>query len=374
MPFEPMPSAPPLPMVLRSRAALGAALSPRAGLPLTPLGATYSMTQEASWIDADHFAVGRWDGSLSLFSFTASPAEGPKIVRAVNGPGQEGVQMITPLPGAAAFFSSNDDGSILLWWSDDGGWSDLRLAATLAYDPEFGVANSGAVLEAQGRAWFVAGHANGRVSLWGGGPDAGDWTLETVADVRSGRPVNPWGLANVRGIAVLPPDAACGYVIAGSEDGNLTVVRVPDGQIMAAVVYNPDAQRGINSLTACGTVVLVANCAVGAADSNLWSFLVDPSTWSIRNTGRANLVVDPQAPQVFNFDVVWGAPGEGAMSFFCSTEEGALWMGRAAPTGALTILGFEQVTAELGSALCFDAQRLIVAAYDLREFGVGGSA
>lgn len=356
-----------LPMVLRSRAALAISRPAVAALPITALGTTYTMAQEVAWVDEQHFAVGRWDGSLSVFNFTNSPTSGPTIARAVNSPAQEGVQMITPLPGLPAFFSSNDEKTILLWRTLDGTWSDTEAVATLRFDETFGVANSGAMLSLGGGGeYFVAGHANGRVTIWRA-VSVFEWELVVAVDVRSQHPVNPWGLVNVRGIGVLPERGGLGYVVTGSEDGNLTVIRVPDGEIMSATVYNPAAQRGINSVAVCGTAVLVSNCAVGPKDFNLWAYTVDLESWSLTCTGAVNLAVNPGAAQVFNFDVVCSG-AQGAVQFFCSTEEGALWMGALDSAGAPQIAGYETVTAALGSALAWQGANLILAAYDVREF------
>ena len=112
----------PVPAVIRSRqhlASQGVRLAPANAvapttLPITADGVTYTMAQEASWVDGQHFAVGRWDGSLSIFAFNDSSTAGPVISKAVNTPALEGVQMITWLaPGL--FASSNDDSSIVLW-------------------------------------------------------------------------------------------------------------------------------------------------------------------------------------------------------------------------------------------------------------------
>src|SRR6266516_704002 len=64
----------PVPPVIRSRLELEArgvrfpqaATSPTA-LPITQNGTTYEMAQETVWLDSANFAVGRWDGSMSIF-------------------------------------------------------------------------------------------------------------------------------------------------------------------------------------------------------------------------------------------------------------------------------------------------------------------
>lgn len=355
-----------LPMSLRSLALLPEGAAPST-LPLTNAGTTYTMAQEAAFLDDTHYAVGRWDGTLSLFAFTDSPTQGPLIAKAVNSPAQEGIQAIVPLD-EGWFATSNDEASLLVWGSASGDWTDLSIAATLSYDTSLGVANSGATVSSNGMSSLVVGHANGFVTIWQ--PLTGpSWSLAKTIDVRAAKPVNPWGLHNVRGVAAVALGDAQGYVVTGSEDGNLTVIRVSDGAILSTTVYNPAAQRGINSLAMMGDLLLVANCAVGAADSNLWCYTIDPNGWTVTLTDKATLRIDPDAAQVFNFDVVFAALDCAPIRFFCSTEEGALWMGEVVTGGTLSIAGYEMIgTANLGSALCISGTRIAATAYDLHEY------
>src|SRR5262245_1046529 len=122
-----------LPPTLRSRkdleqrgvSFLAPGAVPPATLPITDDGATFNMAQEVTWIDASTFAVGRWDGTLSLFRFNDSPAAGPLVTTAASTPAMEGVQMIVWL-GPRAFATSNDEGSLIVWTSADGSWKDLK--------------------------------------------------------------------------------------------------------------------------------------------------------------------------------------------------------------------------------------------------------
>jgi len=353
-----------LPLPLRSRLELtGAAPPPE--LPIASAGTTYTSAQEANWIDRDYFAVGRWDGSLTLFKFTEATLSGPMVAKAVNSPAQEGLQMITAL-GDGAFVTSNDAASALVWAAGKADWSDLHEAGRLVFDPSLGVANSGAVMTVGESRFLAMGHAEGWLSIWRQTARTA-WEHMSAVNVRSPKPTNPFNMFNVRSVAVLVSDQSCAFVLTGSEDGNLTVIRLPDGVIVNAVVYNPEAQRGINSLAFKNGVVLVANCAVGASDHNLWAYQVDPSAWTLQCVGKANLVADPSAQQVFNFDVVFtdGADGD----FFCSTEEGLLWMGRCSARDGLTISGNHSLGSHaLGAAICVQAGELIAVAYDIHEF------
>lgn len=248
---------PALPVPLRSLAALPASVAP-ATLPLTYAG--YTMAREAGFIDDTHYAIGNWDGTLSLLAFTDSPTQGPLIAKAVNSPAQEGFQTIVRLD-AGWFATFNDAASLLVRGSASANWTDLTTAATASYGAGPGVGNSGAPVLSNGMSSSVVRHANGFITIWQPLTGPG-WSLAKTIDVRAAKPVNPWGLHNVRGVAAIAPSHAQGYVVTGSEDGNLTVIRVSDGTILSTTVYNPAAHCGINRLVVMGGLMLVANCAV----------------------------------------------------------------------------------------------------------------
>ena len=275
--------------------------------------------------------------------------------------------MITWLaPGV--FCSSNDDGSIAVWSSASRTWMDLQQSTTLQYDPAWGVANSADSLATGSKLFLVAGHANGFVSLWSGNLDGTGLKLLRGVDVRNPNPTNPWGLHNIRGVSVILWTNTNGYIVTGSEDGYLCVLQLPDGAILSQTVYNLGAQRGINSVAAFGQNLLVSNCSVGPNDNNLWYYWIDGSKWSVTLKDGTNLRVNPEAPQVFNFCTIWGWSNN-QPCFFASTEEGALWMGRITPSQRLSVLGYETVYGNLGSALAFNANgELVVVNYNLYEF------
>jgi hypothetical protein len=362
----------PVPGVLRSWAHLRATqgIAAPAVLPIQQEGTTYTMAQELEWVDSQHFAVGRWDGSLSIFEFSSSPMTGPVIAEAVSSPSSEGVQMITRLT-ANRFVSSNDDASCTVWFSASGGWSDLEVDATLTFPGSLGVANAGVSFPSttgQGILLLI-GHANGYVTLWLGAPDGTQLSLELTINVRVSQPLNPWGLQNVRGLAWLAADeAGYQYVVSGSENGYLSVIR-SDGAMLSQTPYNPAAQRGINSLATLGSSLLVANCMVGQDDFNLWLYSVDFRTWAISVQDSTKLQVDPSLAQVFNFDVIWGYYS-GGVCWFSATEEGYLWMGTVGSGGSsLEILGNQQITGPLGAALGMATNgNLAAVSYDLYEF------
>jgi len=371
MPDKQSKSVPP---VIRSRqylAAQGLSFVPAGGvapstLPITADGTTYTMAQETAWLDQKHFAVGRWDGSLSIFAFNGSPTAGPVISKAVNIPAFEGVQMITWLaPGI--FASSNDESTIIVWSSPSGSWTDLQAAATLQYEPSLGVANSGDSIVLANRLYLAVGHANGFISFWSGNSDGTGLEFYRAVDVRNPKPTNPWGLHNIRGISTMFSIGSTAYLVSGSEDGYISILRLPDGVIMSQTVYNLAAQRGINSVAVFGQNLLIANCSVGSNDKNLWYYWIDASNFSVTLKDNANLRVNPSAPQVFNFCTIWGVFNS-QVGFFASTEEGALWVGTVDNQG-LSVIGYQNVFGSLGSALAFNfTGNLVVINYNLYEF------
>ncbi len=356
------PVAQPMPAVLRSRQEL---LGPEADLPITDSGVRYSMAQSLAWLDADHFAVGCWDGTLRVFAFTTSVTDGPLINRSVNSPAAQGVRMVARLPGRS-LVSSNDDRSVALWHAPGDGWSGLALAGTFAHDPSLGAATSGYAVRAGVTGSLVVGHSSGFLSVWAHDPERRRLTFLRSVDLRNPAPVNPWGLHDINAVDKVTDSPRVARVVTGSEDGYVCVVEIPSGEILSQRVFNPEAQRGINDLGVRDGALLVANCSVGPSDSNLWYYTLDRKNWTFELRDRANLIIDSTRPQAFNFNTVWGAYS-GGPCWFASTEEGALWMGTA-DTG-IEVIGRREVTNPLGSALGWTAPgRLAMVAYDPREF------
>jgi hypothetical protein len=372
-------AVPVVPSVIRSREYLrarGVRLAPPSfaeptALALIAEGVTYTMAQTAAWLDGFHFAVGRWDGTMSVFAWSAARDKGPVITVTVNSPSAEGVQMIVPLGGSNTVATSNDEDSIAIFSSPTGSWQDLTLSTLLRYPATLGVANSGQYVLTDGGAYLVVGHAGGFLSIWSDA--SGTWVLQQSCDLRNPNPVNPWGLHNIRGISVVFTDATYVYVATGSEDGFVSIVRVPDLAIMSQTVFNPAAQRGINSVAALGGLILVANCAVGVEDKNLWLYQLNDQSFAITTCDSVNLRLNQNAPQVFNFcsllTPIGGVPG-----FLASTEEGALWQGYITPQNRFDVTGFSSIGGSLGSALTVNGAQLAAVNYNLYEFAIPTSA
>lgn len=110
----------------------------------------------------------------------------------------------------------------------------------------------------------------------------------------------------------------------------------------------------------------MANCAVGPDDKNLW--LYDLSSGRPVLQDAENLALDLFRSQVFDFDadLVQGSDGP---IFFSSTEEGMVWMGRAAG-GQLLVSGITKSAPEGGSVMDIspDGKLIVAVTYTVRLF------
>src|SRR5689334_22871323 len=106
----------PIPLLIQSRHREATA-EEREGLPLKDVGTTYSMAQEVRWLDERHFAIGRWDGSLTVFNHDPARPGAPIISAALVAPSLAGVEMIARVM-PKLFASSNDAKSITIWQTD----------------------------------------------------------------------------------------------------------------------------------------------------------------------------------------------------------------------------------------------------------------
>lgn len=345
-------------------------------LPIKEDGTTYNMAQVSHWVDEKHFAVGRWDGTISIFEFTdKNPNKGPVVTTATSSSSSVGIQMLEWVDHKT-FISSNDEQSMTVWKSLAGDWKDLSAIHSLTYDANFGVVNSGTSCKIKNQIHFVAGHENGYVTYWISEVGPGKhFEFQSSLNLQSENPSNPWGLQNIRGISFLDTIERSTYFITGSENGELCIISFPEGTVHERIKYNENAQRGINSLSTkkngpgAGIELLVANCAVGESDKNLWYYTIHRANgaYSIKPQDSFTLKVNPNAEQVFNFCIVWGAYDDG-FCFYSTTQEGALWMGIIVGN-KLSILGYEEVTSQLGASIAYRGDgRMLVVAHNLHEF------
>lgn len=327
------------------------------GLPVKDIGTTYSMAQAVRWLDDLNFAIGRWDGTLTVFNRGLGPTRAPIITAALTAPSFSGIEMIARIK-QSMFASSNTGGSIIVWQggsSVDGG---IRVQKTLSYDMAIGIANDGTTTERDGHLYFVSAHANGFLLVWHVGDDPEDFNLRHTIDLRSPNPIqSPYQLKNIRGVERWKP----GFVVTGSEDGDICLVDVVEGAIVARMRYNESAQRGINDIDSCGDHLLLSNCSVGSADKNLWLYQITDDGFHLLDT--VNLIVNSTRSQVFNF-CIDQAVIDDKQYFFSATQEGVVWIG-SVENDRLVVLGKQEVSTRIGAALAYEpASRLLAVAGD----------
>lgn len=331
------------------------------------IGHTYNQAQTLQWIDSQRFAVGRWDGSITIFRRPLCPLEtGPVIVQALVPPSSREIGMMTLLP-SQWLVTSNASDSLALWKP---GRNQFRLARIVKYDTSAGSFNSGCLTQSGDSVGYVSGHANGRIIRWRFNR-GGRMTPEMTIDVRSPDPVpSPFPLKNVRGIV----HWRNGIVITGAEDGDLCMVNMSTGQILHRQRYNPTAQRGINGLALLGDLLLVSNCTVGTSEPNLWLYRITDSGMELLDSRY--IATAPDIPDVYGMDVALVSIGD-EVQFYASTGEGMLWHGKIEDNRLKPMDSV--VTGKFGVAPVFDllpdAALLASADHDIRVFqpGQGGN-
>lgn len=362
---------------LPSHQALGQELNPtspaaqlRSTTALIPLGTTYSRAQAAAWLDAKRFVVGRWDGTLTLFRTMSTESElGPVLTDALATPSKLGVQMVAPLT-AGSFVSSNDAQS-LVWWRPVGnGFS----ATPLPFAPDYGMATSAVQVDQHGAAFLLVGHEQGYVTIWRLGVDPGSSPRSAAAaprlvravSVRSDDPI-PWQFQtwHVRGLAA----QGSGRAVSVSEDGDICLLEVSSGRILARRRFSATARRGLNDVAVLGDLVAAASCAAGGKDDNLWIYRIVGN--SLAPVASRSLRLDQAREQVFAFSVELFAY-HGQPHFSASTEEGLIWLGTV-KDHKIVILNQAKVAAEGGVVLALGPENhtVLSVGHKVQTFAIG---
>ncbi|MCP5057467.1 MAG: hypothetical protein GY937_12180 [bacterium] len=272
------------------------------------------------------------------------------------------MQMLALLD-ADEFVTSNGMNSLAIWQRVMGKYV---LQGTATYHDSFGALRSAATTRTPEGDWLVAGTHSGHLLVWK--REMASLRLVRAVDLRSNNPIPT-------DICPPPKDITSllawtnGRIIAGSEDGDVSVVDVETGTVLIRKQYNNAAKRGINSLSLHGDLLLLANCSVGSEDKNLWLFRI--SETKITLVDSVNLIQDQANTQVFNFSAVL-VPRKGGLLFFASTQEGLLWFGTASATGLAVFPNPIRVASEGGAALRASGSNAVLAAaaHAIRTFEI----
>lgn len=354
-------------------------LAPAPTQVLNQVGTTYPYAQQLQWLDETHFIVGRWDGTLTFFRPPGPGEFGPTLTEALRTPSGQGVQMMA-IRDERTFTTSDDATSILVWFrlgldSLDAEKENGKQLINpywyrrFTYSADVGVANSGVFMTHGGREYFVSGHENGFVLVWRYDALTRGLQLLKKVNVRSPNPIpSPFPLWNVRDIVAWRD----GLVVTGSEDGDLTLFKVPEGTVVARMRYNPGAQRGINGLAVLDDRLVAVACSVGPSDKNTWLFRLQPA--GFQPLGSVDLKKDTTLPQSFAFRVAMVRVG-GQDYAFASTQEGLLWTVLVTPDGQLQIVSDTSTDFPIGDTIDYQPQTssLAVVGILINLFNVGAA-
>ena len=281
---------------------------------------TYAMAQQVRWLGSEQVLVGRWDGTIGLFSVPLGSTSQATLQASLVPPEPAGIQLLVPR-SSSSFVSSGGSDTLLVWTRAEAPDSAPFAASTVLLPPTAGTAVSGLFVDDAGEELLVTGHEHGSMLIWTVGADD-RLVLRDTVDLRLDDPIEyahaDEPLRHIRGLA----EWRDGVVVAGGEDGGLHQVRLSDGAILSQRLFNPDARLGINDLAVHGDHLLVVNCAIDRTDRNLWLFSLQRD--HIDSVDATNLLLDPRRKRIFAFDVVTWDSDSGPEAAV-TTKEGLVW-------------------------------------------------
>ncbi|MEM7135009.1 MAG: WD40 repeat domain-containing protein [Myxococcota bacterium] len=329
-------------------------------------GQTYAMAQQVRWLDGEHFVVGRWDGTISVFISPDDAADDPKLVAALAMPDGAAVRMIA-VQNPDTFVSSSGEDSLVIW----------RKVSATEFSPEVveypaghGFAVSGLFVSRDGEDHFITGHENGDLLIWSTTPD-GRLSLVRTVDLRMKDPIDYMHdeepLRHIRGLASWRD----GIVIAGGEDGGLHQVRLSDGAVLSQRLFNRRARLGVNDLAVHEDELLVVNCAIDRNDRNVWLYALTEGDFALRDS--ANLLRDADAKRIFAFDIVTYEHHH-EPSALVTTKEGLLWRIRFGDNQIEPVESLPLGRFNYGSAIDYDesTRRIAAAGISVRVVSIAG--
>ena len=136
----------------------------RSAQSIRPAGVTVNYAQVLDWIGAGVFAVGRWDGTISIFRVPAANEFGPMILQPMSTPSGRGIEMLADIDGLS--FVTSDGPDHLAIWARTSATAPFALMARLTYDATVGAANSGLAITANGKLYLISGHETGKILVW----------------------------------------------------------------------------------------------------------------------------------------------------------------------------------------------------------------
>ncbi len=334
-------------------------------------GSLYDNAQVLRWLNSENFIIGRWDSALSIFKMVKKDNQlTPTLSQLLQLPSHNGVQMITTLT-PSMFVTSNETNSLTVWAQENGIYKEK---SSLSYPAEAGMANSGVIAkDASGKTFLITGHANGYIIIWKTRED-GEIALHAIRDIHSPNPLPPpHNFKNIRGLGYWKDN----MIISGSEDGDIALISIPDGKVIARMRYNPSAQKGgICSIAIKDDYLILGSYAADQNDRNLFLYKLNRSVMPTY-LDSAYFTQDP-TKTVYTFDTALSAV-KNELNFFASTGEGLLWYGTI-KNDKLNVVGKKRIEEVGGAAIainndngCPCAWTLASAQHVIRLFVMGNN-
>ena len=126
---------------------------------------TYSMAQQVRWLDDTHVLVGRWDGTIGVFSAPVEDGARAILETSLVLPGATGVQLLVPRTSHESVSSGGPD-HLWMWRADAGADRTDFVPHELSFPVEAGVAVSGLFTRIGEQELLVTGHENGALLVW----------------------------------------------------------------------------------------------------------------------------------------------------------------------------------------------------------------
>jgi len=314
------------------------------------LSSITSLAQAATWLNEEQLAIGRWDGTITLFSCKDSLS----ISQALLSPIKQGITMLERI-NDFSFISSNGPSSIALWEQRD---KEYILKAAYNFSTHFGSVDSARLVKIENKQILLTGHSEGYLLIWSFTNEG--LSLVNSINLQSKIPLDsPYKLWNIRGISLWKKQ----LIVTASEDGDLCIVDILKGHVVHRQKYNEYAKRGINHIFISGDYLFLSNCSVGPLDQNLWLYRIEKDKFVYLDS--KNLVSNEDLQQVFGFDVASIFDGDNTY-FFCTTEEGLLWFGQIQDE-SLQVSGSKKISSQGGAVLAIHPlnNRLASISYDI---------
>lgn len=285
-------------------------------LSLVKFPVVYNMAQQTEWIDEKELAIGRWDGTVTIFRRDDSSEIPARLIQTMKTPSGLGIQMLGVISGFGIIASNTEDSMVV--WVRFGDNQKYFFKQFLYFDNKLGMVNSFSDFVVNNQRIIVTGHANGYLTVWEFSNNK--MRFLHAINVQSSNPISSsYPLKNIRSVVHYQGS----QIIIASEDGDISIIDSISKDTVFRQRYQPSAQRGLNRIFVRGNFLVAANCAVGQEDNNIWLYRIHLDNLELLDA--LHLKENKDSKQVFNAGSVISVIGN-EHYVFSGTQEGLLWV------------------------------------------------